>query len=325
MSFSNEVKKEILSNFPEDDCCARAFLTAVIQVTGSIIVMRSGITFSISTDNLALIDYVKQIINKIYTNKIEVEKISSKKIGKNERFEFIVPENLGNYILSDCGIVYLDKNNNRVINTMIDHHIIMEDCCKISYLKGAFVSSGLISIPNSTDAKIDRRIGGYHLEMQFSSNEQAQVVSHLMAEFGILPKKIEKKDSFLVYLKESEMISDFLALVGASNGVLKLQSEIINKNVRNQVNRESNCIAANIDKSINASLKQLRAIEIIDATIGLENLPENLISVARARIKNKEASLLDLVEILGENITKAGVNYKLKKIIEIAENIYGGQ
>lgn len=329
MSFSNEVKKEILLSFPDDDSVARAYLASIIQTIGSIVVMQKGMTFSVAADSIELIDFTKRLINKLYTSKLRDIVVMTKKTGKNQKFEFSLPVGLGEEVLRDCGILITD-NNIRSISQKLDHHLVIEDDCKISYLKGAFVSAGLVSIPCSNDGdnpinQKTRKFGGYHFEIFFSSNNQAQAISHLMAEFGILPKKIEKRDGFLVYLKEGEMISDFLALMGANKAVLRIQSAMVNREVRNKINRESNCISANIDKTISASLKQLYAIEVIDATIGLENLPPNLVSVAKARRDNREASLLELTEILNDGISKSGISYKLKKIIEIAENIYGGE
>ncbi len=161
--------------------------------------------------------------------------------------------------------------------------------------------------------------------MQFTSSKQAQIITQLMGEFGIISKKIEKGNYYLVYLKEGDAISDFFALIGASKAVIMIQQEMVSREMRNQINRGANCIAANIDKTINASLKQLRAIEIIDSTIGIDNLPKNLIYVAKLRRDNPESSLIDLVQISSEKLTKAGMNYKLKKIVEIADNIYGGE
>ena len=321
MSFTNDVKTELLSVFPDDDLCERAMLAGFILSSGSIIMNRSGVSFSISSERTDILDYIKKLINNSYSHKINELKLYTTKVGKNEKFEFEIPVELGNEILTDLGIIYFDEKNSRSINSVVDHHLIIEDDAKIAYLKSAFLAVGQASFGMT----MDKRGSGYHFEMQFSSQNQAKTITQLMGEFGIISKKIEKGNYFLVYLKEGDAISDFFALIGASKAVIKIQQEMVSREMRNQINRESNCISANIDKTINASMKQLRAIEIIDSTIGIENLPKNLIYVATLRRDNKEASLNDLVQISSEKLTKAGMNYKLKKIIEIADNIYGGE
>ena len=122
-------------------------------------------------------------------------------------------------------------------------------------------------------------------------------------------------------MKEAEAIADFVAFVGANKSFLEMQNEIIKREMRNSINRQSNCISANIDKTVQASLMQVRAIEKIEETIGIDGLPDSLKEVANLRIKNKESSLSDLVALSGNVLTKSGLNYKLKKLIEIADNL----
>ena len=322
MSFTNDVKTELISVLPEDDSCGLAMLAGFILSSGSIIMSRNGVTFSILSERTDILDYVKSIINRLYSDKINELRLITSKIGKNEKYEFEIPLELGNEILLDLGILSYNEKNIRDINNVVDHHLIIEDDAKIAFLKASFLAVGQASI---TLGEENKRGNGYHFEMQFTSLVEAQTVTQLMGEFGIISKKIEKGSYYLVYLKEGDSISDFFALIGASKSVIKIQQEMVSREMRNQINRESNCISANIDKTIKASLKQIRAIEIIDSTIGIENLPKNLIYVATLRRDNPEASLIDLVEMSSEKLTKAGMNYKLKKIIEIADNIYGGE
>lgn len=319
MSFSNDVKKELLSTFPDDDNSARASLASIINSVGSIIVSREGTTFSVVSENVEVIEYTKRLINKLYSRKIDVLRLVSTKKGRNEKNEFLVPAEIGREILFDLAIITVDERNNRVINKVIDHHLIIEDASKIAYLKAGFLACGSVSISLGSDSA--KKNSGYHLEMLTSSQKQATLLTQLMGEFGIISKKIERGDNFLVYLKEGDAISDFFALIGASKSVIALQQEMVKREMRNNINRGTNCISANIDKSINASLAQLHAIELIDSTMGIENLPKGLLEIALLRRDNPEASLIELASLSSDKITKAGVSYKLKKIIEIANNL----
>ena len=124
-----------------------------------------------------------------------------------------------------------------------------------------------------------------------------------------------------MYIKESEVVSDLLATVGAFRGLLKLQNEIAIREVRNNVNRQNNCLNANISKTVNASLKQMQAINKIKNTIGFEKLPINLRQLCLLRIANPEESLENLTKLMPNNITKIVINHQFRRIIKISESI----
>ena len=278
MSFSSEIKEEILNEKPESDCCMLASLCACINSIGSLELSNKGVSFSVKSDNVALLSYIKDIINKIYSSKIDKLDAEVSVIGKTTMYEFVAPVELGNRILQDCGIISLDETNNWSLNKGVDHHIIIEDCCKKSYIKMAFASVGNISIPQSQEDEIGQKAKGrgYHFELEFTSGEQAKVLSNLLGEFGFITRKVERGEKFVVYMKEAEAIADFVAFVGANKSFLEMQNEIIKREMRNSINRQSNCISANIDKTVQASLMQVRAIEKIEETIGIDGLPDSL-------------------------------------------------
>lgn len=316
MSFSNEVKEEIMSQELESDCCCFATLCSYINSLGSLEITKQGVSFSIKTENPALLTNLQDVVNKIYSDKIDELLVTSKTIGKTVLYDFSVPTVVGNRILMDCGILKIGDKNAVEINDGIDHHIIMEDCCKKWYIKTSFLCVGTLSVPSG-----DNSSKGYHFELEYSSANQAKIIANLLGEFGFIARKVERNGKYVVYMKESEMIADFLAFVGATKSYLKLQNEMITRDMRNSINRQSNCISANIDKTVQASLGQLHAIEIIEATIGIDSLPENLRKYAILRKRNPEASLSELITLSDEKITKSGMNYKLNKIVEISKNL----
>lgn len=320
MSFSGEVKHEILKQNIENDCCQFAFMAGVINTIGSIEIARGGFSFSIRTDNLAIVTKMQEIINILYADKVEELEIVTKTTGKVVMYEVVFPDAVGARILKDCGILNLSESNIWQVNRGIDHHIIMEDCCKKTYLKTVFLTSGTISIPIADDVS-RASFGGYHFELELTNNEQAKAISHLLGEFGFISKKVDRGEKQVVYIKDSESIADFVGFVGATKSCLDLQNEIISRDVRNSINRQANCISANISKTVGACVVQLQAIEIIEKTIGIENLPGDLAEYATLRKENPDSSLNVLLEKLGGKITKSGLNYKLKKIIEIAKNL----
>lgn len=320
MSFSSEVKDEVINKELENDCCELAFLAGVINTIGSLEISHGGFSFSLRTDNLKVVEKVQNIINKLYSDKVDELEVITKTTGKIIMYEVGFPTEVGSRILKDCSILTLSDSNNWTVNRGIDHHIILEDCCKKSYISAVFVTSGTISVP-TTDTESSNSFGGYHFELEITNLEQAKAVSHLLGEFGFISKKVTRGDKHVVYIKESETIADFIGFVGATKSYLKLQNEIISRDMRNSINRQANCMSANIGKTIGASLLQLQAIETIEETIGIDSLPGDLKDYAMLRKNNPESSLNDLLSIIGGKVTKSGLNYKLKKLVEIANNL----
>ena len=125
----------------------------------------------------------------------------------------------------------------------------------------------------------------------------------------------------ILYIKEAEVVSDLLACVGAFKSVLKLQSEMTLRQVRNNINRQNNCISANISKTVNASVRQMAAIKKIQDTIGIKSLPQNLQELCLVRLANPEATLEELRALSEQKLTKSGINHRFAKILEMAEKI----
>ena len=146
-------------------------------------------------------------------------------------------------------------------------------------------------------------------------------LSHIISQFDIFAKLIERKNNYVLYIKDAENVSDLLALVGANNSVLILQNEIVKREFRNKINRQTNCLSGNISKTVEASMKQLAAIEKIDKKIGLESLPPDLEEVALMRLANPEEPLGTLLQLSNFPLTKSGLNHRLRKIISIANKL----
>jgi DNA-binding protein WhiA len=160
---------------------------------------------------------------------------------------------------------------------------------------------------------------GYHLEMVFSHYTPALETSEKLAEFGVITKITRRKDNFLVYIKSAEEIKDFIAFLPAPVSVLKIMDLMINRELTNNTNRQHNCDMANLNKTVDASAKQLSAIEKIEQTIGISTLKKDLAETAIARRENPEETLVELAERL--NVTKSCLNHRLRKLITIANEL----
>lgn len=190
-----------------------------------------------------------------------------------------------------------------VINLNADEETIK------SIVRGAFLGSGSVTDPNKQ----------YHLEMIFLENNSAEYVLNLCKQFGVTLKKLDKDGKVVLYIKDSEEVSKFLALIGSNRGVLSLEDVRITKEVKNKVNRRVNCETANLNKIVNASVDQVNDIKLLQKLKKFDELPDYLKELAILRLENPDASLKMLGEMLEKPIGKSGVNHRFQKIHEIAE------
>lgn len=179
---------------------------------------------------------------------------------------------------------------------------------KKAIIRGTFMGAGSINNPERE----------YHLEMEVTNEQNMNAVLNLLLEFGIKAKYMETKNKYYIYLKEGEEISKFLALIGAAKAVMKFEDIRIQKEMRGKVNRLVNCETANLNKTINASIEQIAAIRKLQENGEFKKLDDNLKEIALLRLENPDMSLIELGKKLKVPIGKSGVNYRLKKIMEIA-------
>lgn len=316
MSFSKDIKNEILSKEIEQDCCSLAFLSGLLSSSASIDLV-NGLKLSLNTDLEKLCMFVENIVKKLYGKKVDITNQKSYQIKKDDYFTINFDEQLAYSILLDTGCMY-QENGNMVRNYDIDEYKIKEDHCLKSFVAGVFVGCGTSSIKIN---KTDRMSTGYHLE--FASKNQKFLIGlqKVLNQFEIFAKLIKRKNLYILYVKDANEVSNVLALVGAFNAVFSLQNEMATREIRNKVNRQTNCMSANINKTVNASIKQNDAISYIISKVGLEDLPQDLQNVALLRMANPEESLDELVKLATFDITKSGLNYRLNKIIKIANKL----
>ncbi len=177
---------------------------------------------------------------------------------------------------------------------------------KKAIIRGAFMGAGSMNNPEKE----------YHLEINVSNQQNLDKLVNILQTLGICVKTFQLS----IYIKEGEEISKFLALIGAGKAVMQFEEIRIQKEMRGKVNRLVNCETANLNKTINASIQQIAAIKKLQETGRFQKLEENLKEIAMLRLENPDISLIALGKLLKEPLGKSGVNYRLKKIIEIAEN-----
>ena len=195
-----------------------------------------------------------------------------------------------------------DIKNNKLI-------IIENDNCKRAIVRGAFLGAGSINNPSRT----------YHLEINLSTKYNMEFLNEILNQCNIRCKKLENNNS--IYLKDGEEISAIIALFGASSSVLKFEDIRVQKEMNGKVNRIVNCQTANLNKTLNASVEQIDAIRRLQQFNKFNNLDDNLKEIALLRLEYPDMSLVELGKKLKEPLGKSGVNYRLKRIIKIAEDL----
>lgn len=306
MTFASEVKKEctLLEVHREH---AKAELTALIRMSSAVSIYQQKLILNIQSENAAIARRIYSLLKDHY--QVEGELIVRRKMKLKKNNVYIVRlRNQVQEILEDLGIFDLSG-----LNTDISDEIKNNEQKKRSYLRGAFLAGGSVNHPESSH---------YHLEIYSNYEEHNEGICQMMNDFDLNAKTITRRNGFITYIKEAEKISDFLVIIGATSAVLKFEDIRIVRDMRNSVNRLVNCENANLNKTIDASQRQIEAIKLIEEHQGLDSLPEKLRAMAKFRIQNPDLSLKELGEqIPGGPISKSGVNHRLRKLVKLSEEI----
>ncbi len=314
MSFSFEVKNELNRIEETNNCCKKHELAGLLRAGLIYRTYQGKKRILFITENAPLSRHVFSRVKELYHNIPEVIMLKTRRFRNHAvyRLEFThLFQELENGLLKKMGISISSDGEELIY----EPYAIRNKCCKRAYLRGGFLATGSISDPDRS----------YHLEITFPSRLLAEEYIHFLKEFGIESRHIIRKGHFLVYLKEGQEIVDFLNVVGAHGALMQLENIRIVKDMRNQVNRIVNCETANLEKTVNASYRQVENIRVIKERIGLESLPEGLFEIARLRLENPDESLLELGKMLNPSLSKSGVNHRLRKIDKIAESLTKGE
>lgn len=320
MSFAKDSKLQILEREIEDADCAQAFLSGLLHASGTITKNNEGIRLDIVTDFKEIFDFLNQLVCKLYGENLTLEISDDYIINKTTYYRIKFPCDISLQILKDCALI--PTNGDIVFLAEIDKNIIADDETKKNFIKGAYVGCATSSIKLSTLGS-QSPTTGYHLEFSSHNRVFLEGLQELLQYFDITSKIATRKKIFVLYLKDSEAIKDLLALVGAEQSVLELSDEMAKRDLRNTVNRQVNCINANINKTVEASLKQIHAINYINKKIGLESLPEDLQEVAVLRLANPQESMDELLKLSTIKLTKSGLNHRFRRILKIADLLKG--
>lgn len=266
-------------------------------------------------ENLSNKEAVKyELIGYLMSNNISLEKQSIRFSTENEyninRFSRLLSNvEINNYNISLQGKNYVIIVKGKELESLkqIEISNLTQEQVKC-IIRGAYLGAGSINNPENK----------YHLELGIKKQENADKIVDLLHIFDIKSNIVNKKNEYAIYIKDGEEISKFLALIGANKSVLKFEEIRVQREMNNKINRIVNCESANLNKTINASIEQIEAIKKLKENKKFEKLNDSLKEIAILRIEHPNASLIELGQMLKIPVGKSGVNYRLKKIMEIA-------
>ena len=286
MSFAARVRKELAEHISKGKHCIKAELRGIYE--GS----RHTAPFSIFSEGLTIPEKSISLMQKAYGLDMVVEKTAH---GTQ---------------------VSLKTGGSKVYEDLMSAKTLERECCKRAYLRGWFLAAGTVTDPE----------GSYHLEMVAGDDETAGRLQDIIDFFGITAKITHRKGRSVLYIKEGQKVVDFLNIVGAHVALMEFENTRILKEMRGNINRQVNCETANINKTISASAKQIEDIELISSKIGLDGLSDSLREIAVLRLENPEISLKELGEMFDPPVGKSGVNHRMRRIGEMADDLrYGGR
>ncbi len=309
MSFASQTKKELVQ-LQTDDCCVKAELSALIRMNGVISLSSKGLVLDFATENAAIARRTLQLIKTLFNTEVELLSRKKMKLKKNNVYIIRIKRN-AREIANELGI--MSATVGFVLG--IPKELIEYDCCKRAYMRGAFLAGGSVNNPETSS---------YHLEIFTLDEEHAEDLKESLNAFDLNARVIPRKKGFIAYIKEAEKISDFLRVIEAYNAVLNFEDVRIVRDIRNSENRLNNCEIANETKTISAAQRQITNIELLDTSYGIHTLPERLREVIALRLEFPEENLSYLAQVSTERglkLTKSGINHRMRKIAEMADEI----
>ena len=307
MSFNSDVKEELARVPAECSHCNRALLAALIRIEGSLYLSGQGrYRLEVATDAPAVARLVIRLTHELYglTTKLTIRRSV---LHKTPNYLIDIPAQTGmSEALVDLGVL-AEKG----IELGIRPALVAKQCCAAAYVRGAFLGSGFIADPK----------GDFHFEITVETQQLAEGLVQLLAEKGVTARIMQRRSSYMVYLKSGEAIIEFLAFAGAHHSALEMENERVVKSVRNDVNRMINAEMANQQKTVNASTDQQYAMKAVVDAYGMDGLPPALQEIIRLRAKHPAATLKELGEYASPPLSKSAVYHRVRRIEQMAHEL----
>ena len=296
-SFSYKAKAELCRTAVQRLCCARAECYGVLLYCNTFTMQEVRII----TENPEFAARLPRLFHRAFN--VKFDRLPAEETpGSKLIFQITDPDKLRRIVDT------LGYDPRQALVLHVNFAMLEEDCCRVSFLRGAFLAGGSVTDPEKR----------YHLELSTSHVQASREVSALLQEMGFLPRSVMRGGSAVIYFKQSEHIEDLLTTVGAPVAATEIMTAKVDKEIRNGANRAMNCDMANVNKTLDAVAAQQEAIEHLRETGRLEQLPEKIQETARLRMQNPELPLAQLAALFDPPISKSCLNHRIRKIIEEA-------
>ena len=306
MSFSTEVRKELARIIPDKECCCGAELSALLIGRGELLKQGENWQLQLGTENATTMRKAYKLIRRRYDWQPTVGQQEERRFNRSRIYTL-------NCSLNSTQREDLEKivplSPQQMIRRQVNLKILGRQCCRRAFIRGLFLCHGFVNRPENS----------YHLELIVEDSRMAADVRKLVQSMGVYLRQSERKGQLILYLKDAEQIVDFLRIVEASSALLELENVRIVKSMRNQVNRQVNCENANMDKTINASIRQVELIEQLLAEKKFKGLSPQLKMVAVLRVDHPDATLKELGQMMDPPLSKSGIAYRMRRLEEIAD------
>ena len=312
MSFSAEVKEELLGHNANTRHCQLAGIAAIITSIGYVGETEGGgKALYLLSDNAQVLRKLFTLFKKAFNIVTSIlEDVPDVRIGGRVYSPVLTDDCQVRDVLMATKL--MDKDGNiRDFAEGASPLVVKNSCCKRAFLRDAFLCTGSISDPNK----------GYHMEFVCNHEGQAMLIKDLIESFDIEARIVQRKKYHVLYIKEGAGIVDLLNIMEAPISLMNLENLRIVKEMRNSINRKVNCEVANITKTVNAATKQIEDITFIRDQMGFKGLPDNLREMAEVRLEHPDATLLELGKFLDPPVGKSGVNHRLRKLSELADRM----
>ncbi len=312
-SFSAGVKNELSKKYSADEEGLRAEFAAILN-TGAHISEDCG-SIQIQSEQESIVKKVFTLAEKLFRIRMSVSVRTGKQHQTVQHLASLTEPAEVRRILDELGLLSSLEGGRFRYLRRIPEEQITKLSSEQAYIRGAFLGGGSLTDPRKT----------YHLELINSCREHQEGLRHMMRHFdldvGMIMRSRGRQDVYVLYLKEGEQIVDLLNVMQAYTALMDLENVRIEKEVRNQINRSVNCEAANLQKVVQAALKQVEDIEYLVRHLGWESLPPPLAQMAKIRLEHREESLQELGKLLDPPVGRSGVNHRLRRLSQMAEKL----
>jgi conserved hypothetical protein len=312
MSFSSKVKEELAKQVSTPRHCQIAEITAIISMCGRVTISSENkYGLWINTENIAVARKYFTLLRKTFNMNTEISIRQNSIVKKTRTYTVAVTQSENAVkILTTCKLLNEESEIEEHMS-LVENMILRQTCCKRAFIRGAFLVAGSISNPNKS----------YHFEIVCTDERKAKQLQNIIQTFHVEAKIILRKKSYIVYIKEGAQIVEILNIMEAHVALMDMENIRILKDMRNTVNRKVNCETANINKTVNAAVKQIEDIKLIQHQKGFEWLEDSIKDVAKLRLEYPEATLKELGLLLTPSVGKSGVNHRLRKLSNLAEKL----